>query len=189
MSSASCPSPDRADCAEAGLTSGSRLALVFEKRFARITSIALGVTFAHARSGPVPFTKRGSMKTIARVLLGALTTFVPVVIAACYGMVYKYNASGQVIDKDTHEGLSNIRVSCMANGVAEGEDDLSDHGAFYLRFNTPCTTLLAEDVAAADGGTDAGPDGGTRGRYAKKEVPYDNTSSGTIVIMMEKEAN
>ena len=51
------------------------------------------------------------MKSVKKLLLGIITAAIPVVIAACYGPVYRME--GMVKDADTQEGIEGIRVTCI----------------------------------------------------------------------------
>lgn len=51
------------------------------------------------------------MKPVKKWLLGIITAVIPVVIAACYGPIYRME--GRVADADTKEGIEGIRVTCI----------------------------------------------------------------------------
>lgn len=115
------------------------------------------------------------MKQLARACLRLALLAVPVVIAACYGPIARFGRSGKVIDKETHEGLSDIRVSCIKNG-ATLDSTLSYSGDFSLYFDEPCDSIDAEDTVTGDAGV---------ARYQKTSLPY-SEGTGTLTIQLEK---
>ncbi len=118
------------------------------------------------------------MKWIAKPALWLLTTAIPVVIAACYG-VYEESRRvfGKVVDGDTGEGIQDIQVECV---VGEGENEyvpagtmtLPGDGAFELWVDEydPCDKLVFKDL-----------DGEENGAYADKEIPFDEFTDGETV--------
>jgi hypothetical protein len=52
------------------------------------------------------------MRWLARLLLGLVTSAVPVVIAACYGSPHRSVQRGRVIDKNTRAGVAGLLVEC-----------------------------------------------------------------------------
>jgi hypothetical protein len=114
------------------------------------------------------------MKAIARACLKLVILAIPVTIAACYGMMTRYNKRGYVIDKQTRQGIDGVEVKCILSGGAIGASNISTNGAFDLYYDTLCDHLEAEE-APADGAV----------RYKKTSVPFDENSS-TVTIEMEK---
>jgi len=118
------------------------------------------------------------MKYISRALLRLFTLAVPVVLAACYGPPSEWRASkrGKVIDRDTHEGIAGIELSCLReDGSVENSDYSNFDGSFTLGYDTSCATIEAKDV-----------DGTQNGSYTKTSMPFSETSQ-IITIQMVKE--
>ncbi len=109
------------------------------------------------------------MKKLARACLRLTLFALPMAIAACYGMVARYNKEGKVVDKDTHESLSDITVKCVdAQGAVLGTAT-SYSGNFTLPHDEPCDHLEASDFQ-------------TPARYVEqKAIPY-----AVETISMEK---
>lgn len=102
------------------------------------------------------------MRIIAKFFLWLTTIAIPVVIAACYGMAYKFTKTGHVVDSETKAGIQGISVSCMVGGNVEAADTTYEDGSFWLEFNTACDELLVEDVDGEDNG----------GQYVDRSVPF-----------------
>lgn len=100
------------------------------------------------------------MRGLSRWLLRGLTAAVPVVIAACYGMAYRYSRAGKVVDATTSSGIAGLRVTCVKGG-AETTVRTGDDGSFTVRAPGPCDELRIEDG-----------DGDQNGAYAAKTLPY-----------------
>ncbi len=92
------------------------------------------------------------MRTISRFLLWLVTAALPVVIAACYGMAYRFTKSGHVVDSETKEGIPGIKIACMVDGNETATDYTYDDGSFWLEFNTACDHYRVEDVDGEDNG-------------------------------------
>jgi hypothetical protein len=81
-------------------------------------------------------------------LLGIVTTTIPVVIAACYGMAYEFTQRGKVVDKNTKVGVPGLRVECKSSSNAMTDQTYTaSEGTFVL--NAPssdaCTTIAVDD--------------------------------------------
>ena len=88
------------------------------------------------------------MRIISRFLLGIVTTAIPVVIAACYGMAYTFSQRGRVIDRDSKAGVPGLRVDCRSASNATTDSTLSaSDGAFDLHALSPasCATIAVQD--------------------------------------------
>ena len=92
------------------------------------------------------------MRTIARFFLWLVTAAIPVVIAACYGMPYKYSKSGHVIDSETKEGIQGIQVTCVVNDSDYSMAYTYEEGAFVIEYDADCDALRVEDVDGEDNG-------------------------------------
>ncbi|MHB8872533.1 MAG: hypothetical protein ACYC8T_02495 [Myxococcaceae bacterium] len=104
------------------------------------------------------------MKKLYRALVYLVTFAIPVVIAACYGMSYRYRRGGRVLDKTTSAPISQIDVKCESGdgGFAKVDTTGSD-GEFQVEDSLPCPSiqfvdaLSVADAGASDAGaTDAG---------------------------------
>ena len=118
------------------------------------------------------------MKHLYRALLKLVTVGIPVVIAACYGAPYDYRNTkqGKVLDRATHEGVTNIKVSCLLeDGLLESETYSSTDGSFYLEYDQPCAKVTAEDVDGIENG----------GNYAKAVIAFSEQSD--LMILLDKE--
>ena len=85
------------------------------------------------------------MKRLASIALKVVALGIPMVIAACYGMPARFSRSGKVIDQDTHDPLSDIKVSCMDKSGNAADIAVSDGGDWLLYFDAACDHLEAED--------------------------------------------
>jgi hypothetical protein len=125
------------------------------------------------------------MKRTARFLVRLITVAIPVFIAACYGPAYRFLKRGRVLDKASHEGISDVQVTCLRGTLEEGRDwSMSPDGAFTIGYDQPCTSLNAHDTLK-DYPADAGV-GSRTARYADTTVPF-NESAEEVVVEMQKE--
>ncbi len=85
------------------------------------------------------------MKKLARACLRLTLFALPMAIAACYGMVARYSKEGKVVDKDTHESLSDITVKCVDAKGNVTATAISYGGTFNLQHDEPCDHLDAAD--------------------------------------------
>lgn len=102
------------------------------------------------------------MRTIAKFFLWLTTIALPVVIAACYGMPYRFSKTGHVVDSETKEGILGIEVACMRAGSAQATAYTLEDGSFWLEFNDPCDHYRVEDVDGEDNG----------GQYVSRDVEW-----------------
>lgn len=112
------------------------------------------------------------MTRINRVLLWMLGTLIPIMIAACYGPMYRYTRYGQVIDDKTQEGVTGIKVTCLRDGGSTSTTTHGD-GTFYFDEYERCEALNIEDV-------DGQQNGGT---YHTRTVPA--SRDGETVVRLE----
>lgn len=88
------------------------------------------------------------MRRMSRFLLGIVTTAIPVVIAACYGMAYEFAQRGKVVNKSTKAGVAGLRVECRteSNAMTDRTYTASD-GAFALHAASQdgCRTIAVDD--------------------------------------------
>jgi len=98
----------------------------------------------------------------ARFLLWLIGVALPVFIAACYGMPYRFSKQGRVIDAETKQGIPNIMVSCVRAGRDEFTIPSWENGRFELSYDLPCDELRLEDTDGEENG----------GRFEAKTVPF-----------------
>ena len=92
------------------------------------------------------------MKLLYRFLLGIVCFFIPVFIAACYGVQEGFDRlgrTGRVVDSTTMEGIGGLKVTCIAASISRRTDasgffDADDFGQ--------CTELSIEDIDGAENG-------------------------------------
>lgn len=114
------------------------------------------------------------MRGLAKLGLWVLGTAVPVFIAACYGIAYRFNRAGHVVDRQSGAGIAGIEVACLQG---ETETDIaysSEDGSFSLNFDEPCESVRATDV---DGDMNGGA-------YQSTTVPLPEPEE-TFVIEMD----
>lgn len=112
------------------------------------------------------------MKHVSKWLLRAVTMAVPVVIAACYGMMYRYSRAGKVVDASTGTGIPGIQVTCLRGGLQDGLAMTDASGGFLLDYDA-CDELEAKDV-----------DGTENGSYQTKKIPFP-PGSDDITVSLE----
>ncbi len=100
------------------------------------------------------------MKRLAAIAVKVFTLGIPMVIAACYGMPARYSLMGTVIDADTQDPLSDIKVSCIDRGGAVTDSTTSYEGDWTLYYDELCDQLAAEDTKSP-------------ARYQQLTVPFD----------------
>lgn len=110
------------------------------------------------------------MKSLARLVLRFFIVAIPVVIAACYGMAYRFTKRGRVIDQATRTGIENVTVTCDVAKQATYHAYSSADGSFYLQYDTPCDTVTAGDDV----------------RYVKKAVPFDAAATEIVIELVRK---
>lgn len=114
------------------------------------------------------------MKGIARFLLWVLAVAIPVVIAACYGMPYRF-VRGRVVDARTQKGLKGIEVTCMRDGQATDSTYTWDDGSFEVGGNASCDEVVARDIDGVDNG----------GSYAEETAPVQGDSYVSVELSPE----
>jgi hypothetical protein len=115
-----------------------------------------------------------------KALLWLITTAVPVVVAACYGVMYAFSKSGKVVDKHTGEGIYGLQVSCVVSNRNDVEDSTYTYedGGFVLGFDRECNMIVIEDVDGEENG----------GYYGDRVINY-NDFNETDPIEMERRSD
>ena len=117
------------------------------------------------------------VKIIKKAMLWIITAVIPVVVAACYGVMYAFQKTGRVIDKDTREGIDGIQVSCLVSSRNDVEDTAYTYeGQFYLNYDRECNMLLFKDVDGEEGG----------GYYGEVIIPASEYDEN-VPVEMEKQ--
>ena len=117
------------------------------------------------------------VKIIKKAMLWIITAVIPVVVAACYGVMYAFQKTGRVIDKDTREGIDGIQVSCLVSSRSDVEDTAYTYdGQFYLNYDRECNMLLFKDVDGEEGG----------GYYGEVIIPASEYDEN-VPVEMEKQ--
>lgn len=113
------------------------------------------------------------MRRVSRFLLGIVTTSIPVVIAACYGMMYEFSQRGKVVDKSSKAGVAGLRVECRSetNTMTDRTYTATD-GAFTLSTtsSSACKTIAVDD------------DRESGARYASTTAQPDSSRDITIEV-------
>jgi hypothetical protein len=113
------------------------------------------------------------VRTIARFLLWILTSAIPVFLAACYGAPYGYSKNGRVIDSESKEGISGIKVICSENGNDWNYSYSWTDGYFNVDYDVPCDKLVLVDEDGLENG----------GFYPRRVVPFDEDCDEITVEM------
>jgi hypothetical protein len=114
------------------------------------------------------------MKWIAKILLWIIGVAIPVVIAACYGMPYKFSKTGKVVDAETKAGIDGIQVTCVQGGQDE-DVAFTYSGDFTLWYDIPCDTLQIKDV-----------DGAQNGEYQDREIEFCESCDTLSIELLKK---
>ena len=125
------------------------------------------------------------MRNVQRVLLWLITGAIPVVIAACYGVVMEYYKPGKVTDKTSQKGIPDVEVRCagLAEDAGPVEDAAADpgvlaisdaEGSFVISVLPSCDTLRFVDVDGEENG----------GQYASVEAPL-GANGAELMVEME----
>lgn len=86
------------------------------------------------------------MKNAAKIALKFVLLSIPMAIAACYGMAAQYSRRGKVIDKATHDPLSDIKVECLKGGSSV--DEAISYNGDWTIYTETCDSLKASDTKA-----------------------------------------
>jgi hypothetical protein len=117
------------------------------------------------------------VKIIKKAMLWVITAVIPVVVAACYGVMYAFQKTGTVIDKDTRQGIEGIQVSCLVSNRGDVESTAYTYeGQFYLNYDRECNMLLFQDVDGEDNG----------GYYGEVIIPASEYDEN-VPVEMEKQ--
>ena len=115
-------------------------------------------------------------QTVRRALLWILTTAVPVVLSACYGVMYGFRRAGRVVDGATGKAIPGIKIQCLNDrNEVVGSDTTSD-GPFYVKTTEPFTTVVFTDMDGEENGGD----------FGEVKIPADRLDSDEPVRMTRK---
>jgi hypothetical protein len=113
------------------------------------------------------------MKNVSRWMLGLVTSAIPVVIAACYGVAYTFSQRGRVVDKSSKAGVAGLKVECRSTSNAVGDISYSESDGQFSLFATSsdsCTNVRVTDEREV----------GTH--YATTTVPSNHNQTLTIEV-------
>ncbi len=96
-----------------------------------------------------------------KLLLGVMGVVVPVIVAACYGVPYRFSKSGKVVDKTTGQGVPSLDVVCVSGNNEADLTVTGVDGVFDLWYDQACDAVLIRDV-----------DGDTNGVYGAQRVDF-----------------
>lgn len=136
-------------------------------------------------------------KWLAKPFLWLFTSAIPVFISACYGVYYEaLEFKGRVVDKQTGQGIGNIRVSCHNDRSVDVDTDTNSNadagpselsnvvdstysidgdGSFSLYISSPCSRLRFEDVDGEENG----------GNYATLDMEFSSDADEKVIAKME----
>ena len=100
-------------------------------------------------------------KLLARFCLWLIGVAIPVFIAACYGMPYRFTKNGRVVDAATGVGINGIKVTCLDGARDYNYSYTYGNGGFELDYDRPCDAIRVDDV-----------DGVANGQYESTQVPF-----------------
>jgi len=93
------------------------------------------------------------MRHVKRALLWVLTATVPMVIAACYGVMGMFTARGWCVDRDSRRGIAGIEIRARDSQQAIRFTASSESGgAFDLSLDPSVATVDFVDVDGAENG-------------------------------------
>lgn len=116
------------------------------------------------------------MKNVSRWVLGLVTSAVPLVIAACYGVAYTFSQRGRVVDKNSKAGVAGLRVECRSTGNSVTDISYSEtDGQFFLSTMNAgsCANVQVSDEREVGK------------HYATTTVPSDASKTLTIEVSQE----
>ena len=96
-----------------------------------------------------------ALKILKKALLWLITGVIPVVVAACYGVMYTFSKNGKVVDADTGEAIQGIQVSCAVGNRSNVIDTsyTDSYGNFFIAGDTECDAYIFADVDGDQNGT------------------------------------
>jgi hypothetical protein len=118
------------------------------------------------------------MRWLARAALAALGSMTSFFIACAYGVPWRYDKSGHVVDATTRQGIAGIRVACTAADVPGTprivqETRTGPSGEFHLGVDA-CDALDVADV-----------DGAENGSYAGTTLPFTPADEYDLVVELD----
>ncbi len=95
------------------------------------------------------------LRRVAGWVLKLVTCTIPVFIAACYGVPYRFRpCPGKVVDKTTQVGIPGIEVRCRRGGDFVNVTSTSPDGSFILDVpEEGCDSIDASDVDGTANGS------------------------------------
>lgn len=117
---------------------------------------------------------RAPLRALSRLALSLGALGLPWTIACAYGTEFAYRL-GRVIDRDTHQPIPGIEVTCTFGDRALWTATSDEAGEFSTNSDQGCERLEAADV-----------DGEAHGAYAPASVPFPTGSGGAFTILMTK---
>lgn len=117
-----------------------------------------------------------TIRLLKKALLWLITGVIPVVVAACYGVMYTFTRNGKVVDADTGEAIQGIQVSCAVGNRSNVIDTsyTDAYGTFYIAADTECDAYIFTDV-----------DGDQNGGTYEEVVVQDSLQDGDSVEMQK----
>lgn len=138
------------------------------------------------------------MKSIQKVLLGIVTFFCPVFLAACYGPPMDYYPEvkdlkpqqeedlnnipvcvGKVIDSVGQGGIKGIEVYCSIGQSATAKGVTGPDGVYSFEYDplAPCESLIFRDADGTQNG----------GEFVEKTVSADQACDNTVTMDLQEQ--
>ena len=122
------------------------------------------------------------MKNLKRAMLGAVTFFCPVFLAACYGPPNRewedptlYDLSGTVVDSATQAPIPDIGVLCQVGTEYSGQTNTDQDGNYLLIGGKRCDAVEFTDPDGEENG----------GLFENKIIVTSELSDGDIVELIK----
>lgn len=114
------------------------------------------------------------MRWLARAALAALGSMTSFFIACAYGVPWRYEKAGRVLDATTQQGIGGISVACVDDvGAPLHATRTGPTGAFHLGVDA-CAALAFADV-----------DGAENGAYLGASLPFTPGDERDLVVELE----